>query len=372
MAPIWYKALAFTFMVQTAVVLLLTFSDPRTHTSILNRTLTTDIIRAFMGSPPCALENDFSMPENLKPLSLYRTSAEENGVLSLSEPLKYLTNVDYTMPFPVYYINLDRSPERKAKMEAYYGALWDLRRSAGILGKDPEACLNVMGEKNYAFIKQYLTEADGGDQDGQGLLKAGELGAILSHMVVIRQAYLDGAEAALILEDDTSPFLMPYWTESMADLIAQTNSSDWGIIQVGFTVGKTPKPYQNKDIKWGQEGRRVIPSVGGFEWGAFSYVISRKGMEYVLDRFFEGDRTAEGKVAAMYEGWAAPVEYYLDKVPNPFIAMPPLFMAETSASTIGLDQVDERLDFHRHSNQEHLMASFDYITEVNKRYREKI
>ena len=63
-----------------------------------------------------------------------------------------------------------------------------------------------------------------------------ELGVILSHLHTIRTAYNDGCQVALILEDDVSTALMPFWTYTplQAVLDATAAKPHWTTIQVRF------------------------------------------------------------------------------------------------------------------------------------------
>lgn len=112
--------------------------------------------------------------------------------------------LDYTLPFPVFYINMDSSTARRERMEADFGPYsWDLRRVPAVDGGDAVRLVELMGQKNYDRIRSYVSE----DRSPNTVNQA-ELGCVLSHLVAIRRAYLEGHEVAMIAEDDITPLFM--------------------------------------------------------------------------------------------------------------------------------------------------------------------
>jgi GR25 family glycosyltransferase involved in LPS biosynthesis len=124
------------------------------------------------------------------------------GPITSTTPL--FGGLDYTLPFPVYYINMDRSEDRHKRTELLFGDLWDLRRIPGVAGSDPEAVLGLLGAENHERVLSYIQRERTGDE----AVAWNEIGATLSHLTTIRRAYLENHEMVLIMEDDVSPALM--------------------------------------------------------------------------------------------------------------------------------------------------------------------
>ena len=70
-------------------------------------------------------------------------------------------------------------------------------------GMDRDIVLQFMGQANYDEILPTIS-----DDRHPGTINGGELGCVLSHLIAIRRAYLEGDEMAMIVEDDITPLLM--------------------------------------------------------------------------------------------------------------------------------------------------------------------
>lgn len=113
-------------------------------------------------------------------------------------------SVDYAVPFPVYYINLDRSEDRRKRTELLFGDLWDLRRSPAVAGADSEALVRLLGNETYQRKASYIQRERYNDE----AVAWNEAATTLSHLITIRKAYLENHEMVMIMEDDVSPALM--------------------------------------------------------------------------------------------------------------------------------------------------------------------
>ena len=115
----------------------------------------------------------------------------------------FQTGLDYTLPFPVYYINMDTSTARRTRMELDFGAIWHLHRVPAVDGRNMSRLLDLMGQENYNRISSHISE----DRSPDTINRA-ELGCVLSHLVAIRKAYIEGHAVAMIVEDDITPLFM--------------------------------------------------------------------------------------------------------------------------------------------------------------------
>ena len=146
---------------------------------------------------------------------------------------------------PVYYINLDRRPDRRSEIEAEFAAY----------GLRAERVAATDGKRVFAAV-----------DCAPGNLRAAETACSVSHLRAIRQWLETGAgDCAVIAEDDLSLELVPQWGCDWADIAAtiQRRLPAWEIVQLGVIV--TPG----------------VPAIGNLharaptDWGAHAYMIRR-------------------------------------------------------------------------------------------------
>jgi hypothetical protein len=94
-----------------------------------------------------------------------------------------------------------------------------------------------------------------------------------------------------------------------------------------------------------------------FQFGTSAYIISRTGMERVLDTFFS-DRSPQGLIQLREGGSQA--ELYVAAAQNVLVTVPSLFTIDGSDTTISTGEEEQRrLNSHRESNWIHIKATFD-------------
>ena len=118
---------------------------------------------------------------------------------------------------PVYYLNLDGQPERRAYMEQQF-KYWEVT--------------------NYERISAY----DGRDDDLGGILKgrypdlmtSGEVGCTTSHLKALKH-FLETSDSpyAIIMEDDCSLDLVAYWNFTWKELFARV-PYDYDVFQISI------------------------------------------------------------------------------------------------------------------------------------------
>lgn len=85
-------------------------------------------------------------------------------------------------------------------IEQAFRPVWaNIRRSPGVDACNKTRVLELIGQHEYDTKVATHATTDRRER---------ELGPILSHLITIRQAYLDGHNHALILEDDVTPLLV--------------------------------------------------------------------------------------------------------------------------------------------------------------------
>lgn len=129
-----------------------------------------------------------------------------------------------SMSFPVFYINLADSYDRRARTEHNFGSLWDLRRVEAVDGRaggregglaeatvqrliEPRSWQMIRKKLSEGYIKRYSPKGRPLRSVRRGISRV-EVACILSHLSAVKKAYLEGHERVLIIEDDLSTELM--------------------------------------------------------------------------------------------------------------------------------------------------------------------
>jgi GR25 family glycosyltransferase involved in LPS biosynthesis len=146
-----------------------------------------------------------------------------------------------------YYINLDRSPERKERIEKmFHQHKLHFQRIQAVDGKE-------------------LTSWD-------ERLNPYEQGCTLSHLKAIEEFYKSGEEMAIICEDDMTMEFFPYWNKPIKNVIGSA-PSDWEIILLGYIIW----PHNYKHLQ-----NLYNPFMPIIYNSTLSYLINRSGAEKIL------------------------------------------------------------------------------------------
>lgn len=137
------------------------------------------------------------------------------------------------IPYPAYYINLDRSIERKRVFEYIFNDHVPAIRRISAVEAQNHTIRSMYLPDDSTFYAEHVDVSSNSDIP-LGRISETELGCVLSHLEAIRTAYNDECHAALIMEDDASSLLTPLWTYTPADAIreAEATNPDWTVIQV--------------------------------------------------------------------------------------------------------------------------------------------
>ena len=184
-------------------------------------------------------------------------------ILELHEGIDVKKNkIDY----PIYYINLDRSTDRKRKMEKQFNKY----------GVENTTRISAVDGKKLSIMKEgFVTGL--GSYSNYFIMTPRELGCTLSHIKAIKQAYDSGLETVLVLEDDVSLDLMPLWSvEKLSDLVK--TFPDWEIVKFGNVLCPNKAMVNIEYYVWGKNC-----------WSSSSYLINRRGMKSIIDSFFQND-----------------------------------------------------------------------------------
>jgi GR25 family glycosyltransferase involved in LPS biosynthesis len=192
------------------------------------------------------------------------TAAREK-LTQLNDSLDQLEGQGDRIGYPVFYINLDRSTERRRFMEEQFEKHGvDYTRVSAIDGAE----LNLeRGEIQSPLVGNisYINRHN---------LSHPELGCVLSHLTTVKYCYDQGYEAVVVMEDDISLNLMSFWDKNVSELV-QKLPSDWKIFQLYHLCEYRDDPHIF---------RSLVKDGGCTSCGA--YLINRAGMKKLLDNCF--------------------------------------------------------------------------------------
>lgn len=229
---------------------------------------------------------------------------------------------------PIYYINLDRSENRKEFMEKQFRTfnIYDYKRISGV---DAKKLKNISHDTidNITFTNNYKT------------LKKNEVGCLLSHLKAIKTAYDSGLEQVLILEDDCSLNLMVFWEDKLTSLLNRFNKPDWEIFQL-FTTNCLDLKSKSCSL---QSGKKDC-------WGCVAYLINKKGMKKVID-YIKTSNNNEIILGKYFNNKLFPIkgqsDIFIYQIAKTYYLNIPLFFANNSdlISTIQTDKNPDTISF---------------------------
>ncbi len=175
---------------------------------------------------------------------------------------------------PVYYINLDKSIERKKRILHELSLNFsNYNRISAVDGR--------LLKPDYYKNKTDLFQFDLSD-----FVEAtpGEIGCTLSHMKAIRKIHEDGCEFALVLEDDAGLKYRNLWGLTINEIIKNAPKDFEALKLHGFPN------KQNKNLNLLSKGikYRKIDNIPSKEWSTAAIIWSKKGIENMM-RFFHND-----------------------------------------------------------------------------------
>ncbi|CAM9551107.1 unnamed protein product, partial [Phaeothamnion confervicola] len=197
----------------------------------------------------------------------------------------------------VYYINLDSSSRRRAHMEGHLEACGlsihkNYTRIAATDGSTLVPAKNALFPAvSYSNADTHVLTWDLQSVEGFGGINSKMVALSLSHIRAIHTAYKEGRETALIFEDDVD-LREPEWlgAEDVSRAL-ELLPPGWTIFQLGAIVASEVQVdgMRRAFEHGGQLARHRDPCGSDWTlWGTFAYIISRKGMRRVLERYWPG------------------------------------------------------------------------------------
>lgn len=163
--------------------------------------------------------------------------------------------------FPKYYINLDRSIERKKNMEKEIET-YKLKNIKRVSAFDGKKITNFREGELQGYTYKNIDD---------NRSRKSELAITMSHLKAIDDARTDGNENALILEDDVEFTLVPHWGKTISEIIDEM-PEDCDILLLSTIEG-------GKEFK-------IVPEHN--TPNGVAYIITKSGMNK-LTKFLNGN-----------------------------------------------------------------------------------
>lgn len=213
---------------------------------------------------------------------------------------------------PVLYINLDSAKDRRAAIERAFGCL-DLYRLPAVRGSNDDEVVPMLAHAvsdSPGLIDRIGDEAKREDEtrkrkDGSGYRRPQEsstlarrifrntLGCLMSHVKAAYALALSKAPAALILEDDITDELLPYWTHrTIDDLLTSEDYKEIEAVQLSLQSSETVWEQLLSSVV-SNKGRAsfVSPSDDSTSWLASNgaYLLTRLGALRIIKTLLTND-----------------------------------------------------------------------------------
>lgn len=236
-----------------------------------------------------------------------------------------------TLPYPVFYINMDRNPERKKYVETQ-------------LKNIGARYMRIRGLNGYTIMDKSKDTVDGINFINKySSLSKSEIGCVLSHLLAIYTAYIMGVDIAMICEDDivfTTCPLIPN-----LEKVVQQAPKDWEILQLCPNIQDRSR-YRKYKTKPGIQYIRRYPE-DDFRCCA-CYIVNRKGMENIL-RHAKPEGTfllVPKDVKGQAYPWSGEADVFIYDLAVTYTILPSLFLVNNSdlESTIHPDHTPGHID----------------------------
>jgi len=252
---------------------------------------------------------------------------------------------------PVLYINLDRSPERRERLEAEgkkFGV--DLIRVQGVEGSTLEWEKGSF-ETPYGDIDYINKFSPNSGTVLLGQSHLGELGCNLAHHKAIYTARSLNLPYAIIIEDDTTLEHLALLTETIPSILERA-PADWEIINLFSPNCKSIDTPGEEFIPW--QSSFSVNGIAGIGrqscYSAVAYIINSRGIEKLSAR---NVLILEPTILPKEAIW--PLNYIADNyiygMVNSYICKTPTFMCKRSPSTLDHDSfLNDLFNFSPTSN----------------------
>jgi GR25 family glycosyltransferase involved in LPS biosynthesis len=165
----------------------------------------------------------------------------------------------------IYWINLDRSIDRKDKMDILFNDdcfkhVPKIERFTAFDGKKINIHSSFILKNNFSSNNEY--------------------GCLLSHLEIIRNFLNDDTKSIIMIcEDDITLDLQKYWKDNLSEVIKNA-PEDWEIIMLTYTSQRIPVKLYTENNPHGTYTHRDYFSSG-------CYIINKKGAQNIIDELYD-------------------------------------------------------------------------------------
>lgn len=158
----------------------------------------------------------------------------------------------------IYWINLDRSTERRHNMEKIFED--DCFKNVPTIQR-----FSAVNGKKQGVIDQYIRVDDKTINDA-------EYGCLLSHLEVIRELSQSPHDIAMVMEDDVTLDFKKYWKKDLKTIISRA-PSNWDIIMLSYISNDLPpNEFTLNENKY---------------WSTLAYVINKNAAKKLMNEIYK-------------------------------------------------------------------------------------
>ncbi len=194
------------------------------------------------------------------------SETESQGEITVRDNYLKLPKIN-RIPYPILYINLGRSSQRRQFMENQFKEfnIANYGRIEAVDGK----LINYNGDDlgDIRFV----------NSDPVNKNSNAELGCTLSHIRAILHAYSNDLGIVVVMEDDASLELMPLWKCCLAE-VARRAPADWELIKLQSCFDTELENAVDMDFGFVEDNTS----------GTVAYLINEKGQKKIRDLFHNG------------------------------------------------------------------------------------
>lgn len=186
-------------------------------------------------------------------------------------------NTNEKIYYPLLYINLNRSIDRKKLMEAQFSKY------------------NIMFERIGAIDGGEINNIKNGSIDDMKYIIRNiktryskyQLGCLLSHIKALKYAQTLDTDCVIISEDDTIFKYMDRWDVSIKDIV-ENGPKDWNIIQLYTSGTEIIKKYLDGDNRYIKKDMNDYNFINHC-CSTGLYIVSKKGINAILNKIYKNN-----------------------------------------------------------------------------------
>lgn len=249
----------------------------------------------------------------------------------------------------VIYINLDHKVERRENFLRQYSELSDnLHRVKGIYGANDTEILQFL-HVDLSLIPG-LAEVPPGEPEWDGKSKRpqwntgpmwrGAIGCTLAHLRAAQKVLALNLEYALIIEDDMTTELVPYWPKEVFSNLLTQLPSQWEAVQLSVIAGTETWDKVRNFARDNYAAYITIPNIWLASNGA--YLLSRRGAQLLMNLF---RHPKSGRFDLSSLRCINADLCLLPSLQNKYLRLPPMFLhaplhASRDSDIAGLESVE--------------------------------